>query len=586
MVVRILLTSRFAMWMGWGPELTFIYNDAYARMTLGKKHPWALGRPASEVWSEIWADIGPRVQRVFETQEASWDEELLLFLERNEYTEETYHTFSYSPLTRPDGEVAGLLCVVIEETARVIGERQVMSLRTLASILGETITGQLSLLIKRGLEADERDLPFTLTYLLDESGERLRLVCCTGIEAGHPAAPQVIALDEEPAVWPVKEVLEKKSAITIEGLSEAFADLPVSVWGAAPTKARLVPITRQGLEKPAGILIAALNPYRQFDAGYAGFLDLVAGQIAASFASSRAFEEERERAAALARLDRAKTTFFSNVSHELRTPLTLMLGPLEDALQSGTVPTAASVELLHRNAMRLLKLVNGLLDFSRFEAGRLRATYQATDLSLLTMELASVFRAAVERAGLKLTVDCPPLPELVYVDPEKWERAILNLLSNALKSTFDGEIRVRLRASGAGAELSVTDTGTGISAEDLPHIFDRFSRIENARRRSHEGSGIGLALARELAEMHGGSIGVESALGKGTTFTVFVPFGQAHLKHDSILTGSENTFAVAESAIEYVQEALSWLPKQHSGSGTHAHADGPWALTLMTPLRR
>jgi signal transduction histidine kinase/DNA-binding NarL/FixJ family response regulator len=587
MVVRILLTSRFAMWMGWGPELTFIYNDAYARMTLGKKHPWALGRPASEVWSEIWADIGPRVQRVFETQEASWDEELLLFLERNGYTEETYHTFSYSPLTRPDGEIAGLLCVVIEETARVIGERQVMSLRTLASILGETITGQLSLLIKRGLEADERDLPFTLTYLLDGSGERLHLVCCTGIEAGHPAAPQVIALDEEPAVWPVKEVLEKKSAVTIEGLSRAFGDLPVGVWGVAPTKARLVPIARQGLEKPAGILIAALNPYRQLDAGYAGFLDLVAGQIAASFASSRAFEEERERAAALAQLDRAKTTFFSNVSHELRTPLTLMLGPLEDALQSGTAPTAASVELLHRNAMRLLKLVNALLDFSRFEAGRLRATYQPTDLSLLTMELASVFRAAVERAGLKLTVDCPPLPELVYVDQEKWEKVILNLLSNALKSTFDGEIRLRLRARGAGAELSVTDTGTGISAEDLPHIFDRFSRVENARRRSHEGSGIGLALARELVEMHGGSIGVESSLGKGTTFTVFVPFGQTHLKHDSILSSSENPVGVAESAIEYVQEALSWLPKQHSESGapTHAHGHGANPADAVAALR-
>ena len=189
-VVRILLTSRFAMWMGWGPELTFIYNDAYARMTLGKKHPWALGRPASEVWPEIWTDIGPRVQRVLETQEASWDEELLLFLERNGYTEETYHTFSYSPLTRPDGEVAGLLCVVIEETARVIGERQVMSLRTLASILGETITGRLSLLIKRGLEADERDLPFTLTYLLDESGERLRLVCCTGSRQASQLRPR------------------------------------------------------------------------------------------------------------------------------------------------------------------------------------------------------------------------------------------------------------------------------------------------------------------------------------------------------------------------------------------------------------
>ena len=325
-VVRILLTSRFAMWMGWGPELTFIYNDAYARMTLGKKHPWALGRPASEVWSEIWADIGPRVQRVLQTQEASWDEELLLFLERNGYTEETYHTFSYSPLTGSDGEIAGLLCVVIEETARVIGERQVMLLRTLASILGETITGRVSLSIKRGLEADERDLPFTLTYLLDESGERLRLDCCTGVKAGQPAAPQVIALNEELSVWPVKEVLEHKSAITIEGLSKRFRDLPVGVWGVAPTKARMVPIARQGLEKPAGILIAALNPYRQLDAGYAGFLDLVAGQIAASFSSARAFEEERERAEAFAQLDRAKTIFFSNVSHGLRTPLTLMLG--------------------------------------------------------------------------------------------------------------------------------------------------------------------------------------------------------------------------------------------------------------------
>jgi PAS domain S-box-containing protein len=560
-VVRILLTSRFAMWMGWGPELTFIYNDAYARMSLGKKHPWALGRPTSEVWSEIWGDIHPRVQRVLQTQEASWDEELLLFLERSGYTEETYHTFSYSPLNGPSGEIAGLLCVVIEETARVIGERQVMLLRTLASILGEVITGRVSLSIKRGLEADERDLPFTLVYLLEKSGDRLRLVCCTGVKAGQPAAPHVIALDEGPAVWPVNEVLEKKSAMTIEGLSRRFGDLPLGVWGVAPTKACLVPIARQGLEKPAGILIAALNPYRQLDAGYTGFLELVAGQIAASFASSRAFEEERERADALAQLDRAKTTFFSNVSHELRTPLTLMLGPLEDALQSGAVPTPASVELLHRNAMRLLKLVNALLDFSRIEAGRFRATYQAADLSLLTRELSSVFRGAVERAGLQLIVDCEALPEPVYVDHEMWEKVILNLLSNALKSTFDGEIRVHLRDDGAGAELRVMDTGTGISAQDLPRIFDRFSRIENARRRSHEGSGIGLALVRELVEMHGGSIGVESTLGKGTIFTVKLPFGQTHLEQGHVRGSAENRFGVGESAVEYVQEALSWLPE-------------------------
>ncbi len=572
-VVRILLTSRFAMWMGWGSELTFLYNDAYGRMTLGKKHPWALGRPASEVWSEIWKEIGPRVERVLQTREASWDEELLLILERNGYSEETYHTFSYSPLTGPNDEITGLLCVVIEETARVIGERQVMLLRTLAASLGDSLTRQAVLLsIKNGLEANERDLPFTLIYLLDESGKRVHLACCTGVEAGQLAAPQVIEIDRERAAWPVKEVLAKKSSVAIEGLSKRFGDLPVGVWGTPPTKACLVPIAGQGQERPAGILIAGLNPYRQLDASYGGFLDLVAGQIAAGFASSRAFEQERDRAQALAELDQAKTTFFSNVSHELRTPLTLMLGPLEDALQNGAPPPPASLGMLHRNAMRLLKLVNTLLDFSRIEAGRLHATYQATDLSLLTTELSSVFREAVERAGLKLTVECLALPEPVYVDHEMWEKVIFNLLSNALKSTFDGEIRVKLHATATGAELRVTDTGTGISAEDLPRIFDRFSRIENVRRRSHEGTGIGLALVRELVQMHGGTIGAESAPGEGTTFTVTLPFGRSHLEYGQIRNSPENPVIAAEAAVGFLHEALSWMPGQHSPNGTHAHA--------------
>src|SRR5215475_5475185 len=120
--VRILLTSRFAMWMAWGPELTVLYNDSYAKTTLGKKHPWALGKPATEVWREIWKDIGPRIQRVMETGEASWDETLMLILERSGYPEESYHTFSYSPLEGPDGAITGMLCVVMEETVRVIGE--------------------------------------------------------------------------------------------------------------------------------------------------------------------------------------------------------------------------------------------------------------------------------------------------------------------------------------------------------------------------------------------------------------------------------------------------------------------------------
>jgi len=139
-VVRVLLTSRFSMWMSWGPELTFLYNDAYGRMTLGKKHPWALGRPSREVWAEIWDDIGPRIQKVLESGEATWDEALLLFLERSGFREETYHTFSYSPLAGDDGKVAGHLCVVSEETNRVIGERRLKTLRSLAAELSKTIT--------------------------------------------------------------------------------------------------------------------------------------------------------------------------------------------------------------------------------------------------------------------------------------------------------------------------------------------------------------------------------------------------------------------------------------------------------------
>jgi signal transduction histidine kinase len=558
--VRIMLTSGFPMWMAWGPALTMFYNDAYARTTLGKKHPWALGRPAYEVWHEIWKDIGPLIERVMDTGEACWEEMLQLILERNGYREETYHTFSYSPLSGPDGQIAGMLCVVIEDTVRVIGQRQLAALSTLAGELAGAITEQdVFAAIERGV-ADQKDMPCTLTYLFDADGEQLRLVSKTGLEADHPAACLVIGEDWKAAPWPIHLLLAANRAITLDDLAEYFPDLPPGCWDQPPARARLVPIMRQGQEKPAGVFIAALNPYRQLDANYSGFLDLVAGQIAASITNARAYEEERRRAEALAELDRAKTAFFSNVSHELRTPLTLILGPIEDALTSHTSPSQPAMEMLHRNALRLLKLVNGLLDFVRIEVGRLRATYEATDLSVLTAQLASVFRSAVERAGLKLVVDCPPLPEAVYIDREMWEKIVLNLLSNALKSTFDGEIRVDLRSTGSAAELRVIDTGTGISESELPHLFQRFRRIDGARRRSHEGSGIGLALVQELVEMHGGSIAVESELGKGTTFKVALPFGQSHLSHGRVVGDEESPIALQGSAIAYVQEAMGWLP--------------------------
>ena len=410
-VVRIVLTSGFPMWMAWGPELTVLYNDAYARTTLGRKHPWALGKPAPEVWPEIWKEIGPLIRRVMETGEACWEEALQLILERSGYPEETYHTFSYSPLAGPGGQIAGMLCVVIENTVRLIGDRQLTALSALAASLAGAITEQeVFAAIERGV-ADQKDMPCTLTYLFDEDGKQLRLVARTGFEAHHPAACTVITADAKDAPWPIHLLLDANHAVTVDDLALYFPDLPLGCWDKPPARARLVSITRTGQEKPAGVFIAALNPYRQLDASYAGFLDLVAGQIGASITNAQAYEGERKRAEGLAELDRAKTAFFSNVSHELRTPLTLILGPIEDALTSQAPPSPDSLEMLHRNALRLLKLVNGLLDFVRIEVGRLRATYEATDLSMLTGQLASVFRSAVERAGLELMVDCPPLPE-------------------------------------------------------------------------------------------------------------------------------------------------------------------------------
>lgn len=563
-VVRVLLTSRFAMWMSWGPELTFLYNDAYARMTLGRKHPWALGRRSQEVWEEIWVDIGPRIEKVLRSGEATWDEALLLFLERSGYREETYHTFSYSPLFGDDGQTAGHLCVVTEETDRVIGERRLNTLRSLSAELNNTISEEdVVASVSRCLDENQKDLPFTLMYLFAGDGSQARLACRTGIPAGHPAAPESIEFEGH-QVWPLGELLGGKDSLIVEDLPARFDSLPSGFWDKSPWRALLLPITSRGQGAPTGVLITALNPYRPLDVSYAGFVNLVAGQIAASMANARAYEAERKRAEALAAIDRAKTAFFSNVSHEFRTPLTLMLGPLQDLLarsQTHLTPTAKEqIELANRNGARLLRLVNTLLDFSRIEAGRVEAVYQATDLAGFTSELASVFRSATDKAGLRLLVDCRDLREPVYVDRDMWEKIVLNLISNAFKFTFEGEIAVSIDRIGNFAELRVRDTGVGIPPEAISRLFERFHRVPNTRSRTHEGTGIGLALVQELVKLHGGFIRVESTLGKGSTFIVNIPFGQDHLASGQ-LGGVRSLSSTAVGAKPFVEEALRWLPE-------------------------
>ncbi|MGE3537729.1 MAG: ATP-binding protein [Candidatus Tectimicrobiota bacterium] len=583
--MRLMLTSRYAMWMGWGPELYFFCNDAYLP-TVGLKERWVLGASARTVWAEIWSDIGPRAASVLTTGRATWDEALLLFLQRRGYTEETYHTFSYSPVTDDTGTIGGMLCVVTEETERVIGERRMALLRDLAAALTQVKTeAELFEAVQVQLRLANHDLPFAVVYLFDASGQQAHLVCVHGAARGEAITPPVLSLEPADMVWPARAIRLQAIPVMVSDLAARFPELPTAPWDIPARHAVVVPIAQQGQAQPAGFLVAGLNPYRPFDAAYAGFINLLAGQIGSALANARAYEAERQRAEALADLDRAKTLFFSNVSHEFRTPLTLMLGPLADALADYTTlqpQTRTQLELAQRNGLRLLKLVNSLLDFSRIEAGRIDVCYEPVDLATYSAELASLFRAAVEKAGLRLVVDCPPLPQPVYVDRTMWEKIVLNLLSNAFKFTFEGTITVRLRASWDMAVLTVSDTGTGIPADDVPHLFERFYRVHGAHGRSIEGSGIGLSLVQELVRLHGGEVRVSSALQVGSTFTVSLPLGTAHLPAERI-GAAPALISTALSANAYVTEALHWLPEALESSPLVAAEPRPHQTAGLLP---
>jgi PAS domain S-box-containing protein len=567
--VRVLLTSRFAMWMSWGPELTFLYNDAYA-LILGVKHPWALGRPSHEVWSEIWPDIGPRIHGVLRSGEASWDEALLLFLERSGEPEETYHTFSYSPLADDESVIRGHLCVVSEDTSQVIGERRLATLRDVAAALATVSTeDDLCTQLSASLQARPHDLPFTAMYLRDRSGASWQRLCVSGIAEQHAAVPERVTDDDSP--WPLAAAAAGE--MRIDRLDRRIADLPSGPWHSPPTAALLMPIAEHGVADAAGVFIAALNPYRPRDEDEATFVRLLVGQVAAALANVRSYEATRRRAEALAELDRQKSAFFSNISHEFRTPLTLMLGPTEDALATPErVLTGDVLDSVYRNQQRLLKLVNTLLDFSRLEAGRMVGSFEPTDLPRMTAELASTFRSAFERAGLTFAVVCEPIHDEVYVDRGIWEKVVLNLLSNALKFTFEGGVTVRLSSGPGQVTLAVEDTGIGIAAAHLPHLFERFYRVEGAKARTHEGSGIGLALVSDLVRLHGGTCGLESTTGVGTTVTITLPTGRGHLASSQVReTATEPPTSAAPNP--FVLEALRWLPDE-PGSGAEAPAGG------------
>ncbi|MCC8362481.1 response regulator [Lysobacter sp. A6] len=566
--VRVLLTSRQPMFVWWGDELINLYNDAY-RSIVGARHPRALGMPAAEVWNEIWGHIAPRVASALNNNEGTYDESMLLIMERNGYREETYYTFSYSPVPDDEGGPGGIFCANTDETRRIVGERQLALLRDLAARTADARTAEE--VRERAIEAlagDPHDLPFAMLYAAKADDVEATLVGAAGIPPGHPAAPLVIPLDD--TMWPLGEALATHELQRVRA-SQLPASLPTGPWEDAPMQAIVLPVA-SGDANHTLWLVAALNPYRLFDEGYRDFLQMVAGQISTSLANAQAYEHEKRRAEQLAALDRAKTTFFSNISHEFRTPLTLLLAPVEEALRGDTQALLGEdLAAVHRNAQRLLRLVNALLDFSRIEAGRVQARYVPVQLDAYTAELASMFRSATEKAGLQLDVDAPALSAPVYIDRDMWEKIVLNLLSNAFKFTFDGGIRVSMREERGHAVLIVEDSGIGIAPEELPRLFERFHRVQDARARTHEGSGIGLALVHELVKMHGGRIDAHSTPGIGTRFTVSLPMGRTHLPAEHIVEAIDAAMP-GTAAASYVEEAERWLAATSDAPAVDTHA--------------
>lgn len=547
--VGILLNSGYPMYIGWGPNFIQIYNDAYRPILGETKHPAALGASTKHTFSEIWDFIGPMFRSVIEHAKTSTFTDQHLPLNRFGFAEECYFVFSYSPVLLQSGEAGGVFVTVLETTDRVLRERRQLVQKNIAATPSQSGRGSLFRSAITSIASCREDVPFAAICSLDDHG-RWVIAASEGTE-GLADDVLISLLDKIGDNGPSPDPFDLQD------------DIVCAPWPEPVTRVAFRPIAPPGSPAPAGMIVFGLSPRLRWDTEYSGFLDMCALTLSSVLADAEAFEMERERAEALGEIDRAKTAFFSNVSHEFRTPLTLMIGPLEETLADTELDAAARsrLETVHRNSLRLHKLVNSLLDFSRIEAGRMQAYYQPTELGEFTSDLASCFRSAIEKAGMTLVVQANPLPSPVYVDRDMWENIVLNLMSNAFKFTLEGRISVEIGPGAGGhcAEVIVRDTGLGIPKNELPRLFERFHRIEGVSGRSIEGSGIGLALVQELVKLHGAQIFVESEPGRGSAFTISVPYGFDHLPPERIAK-EEKPAVVGRRSMGFLAEALRWLP--------------------------
>lgn len=586
--VGICLSSRYPMVIWWGPDLVLLYNDAWIPILGPQKHP-ALGRPGRQVWPEVWHIVGAQLNSVLETGKATFSDDQLLPTFRPGYLEESYFTYSYSPIHDESGAVGAVFTAVVETTERVIRERRLRGLRALGEKTASAATQDgagvetVCVAALSALAEDRSDIPFAVAYARGPGSETPCLIASMGLTDSSPVSTVPPSLLD--GGW-------GGDSAPSGGASVRFVSMPpewqVSTGANAvgddrPATVAMLLVQPGDHDLPAVMVAAGVTPHRVLDDEFRGHLQLVSAQLGRAIGDAQAYESSRRRAEALAQLDKAKSDFFANISHELRTPLTLIAAPVEDSLHDVREPLGPlqrqRLEIIQRNATRLRRLVDDLLDFASIEAGKKQPERQFVDLSAVTRELVDSFAPAAERARLRLFSSIDTFAQPIAVDVSMWEKVVLNLLSNAVKYTLAGEIEVVLRQGAGVVELSVRDTGVGIADEEQPMLFDRFHRVRGRPGRSHEGTGIGLALVAEMVRLHGGSVGVVSEEGVGSTFTVQLPLHCEAITSE-VMAPAASTRA-AMSAIDALWDDAKDIPARKDGEPAGTTDDAAKACVLV-----
>jgi signal transduction histidine kinase/DNA-binding response OmpR family regulator len=525
LVVDLCLDSEFPVQISWGPELVVLYNAAYIPLLGAGKHPWALGRPASEVGPDLWPASEEHLHEVMRTGRPYHSEDQPLIIDLHGYPEEAYFTFSLSAIRDTDGAIVGLFNALTETTQHILYERRLQVLRRLGAI-SVTSDDSLSSTCRAAVEVigrNRKSVPFVAVYLREVPDQGPRRAAGYGFDENAAAFCELVEL--APTSGPVLEVLEHGGTELVSGLRERYPGVfaPGPLGPLTPDQAFVLPVIMLGTRRPIGVLVLGVNPYWRPDEAYTAFTSMAAQQLGVIVTDAVSYQSERKRQQALAELDRARTEFFQNVGHELRAPLTMLLTPLQDILhEPGVVLPAATrdtVETSVRAGDRLQRVVDTLLDISRAESGAVIPDREDIDLASVTADVVEGFRPAIEER-LNLRVEIPTEPLRAYVDRTMWTTIVSNLVDNALKYTPEGEITVSITGDTSSVVLTVADTGVGISADEQAQVFERFHRVPGDQQ---PGSGIGLALVADLAAAHGGLVDVASEPGEGSLFVVRLP---------------------------------------------------------------